>query len=111
MDGSQRFAKGRNQNQMSGDDVDALSAAFQSGKDTDGVGEVNVRLVPFDEIKTNSFDLNIGRYLKTAAADTLDLTTAIANYAAARARRMESEQALFERLGAAGIADLGDPNA
>ena len=107
VDGSARFTKGRNQNNMSTDDVEAIVAAYQSSADPDGEGGVNVRLVAFDEIKTNGFDLNIGRYLKTAAADTLDLPTALANYEDARTRRLDAEQALFERLAAAGLADLG----
>jgi type I restriction enzyme M protein len=111
LDGSPRFTKGRNQNQMSAADVDAIVSAYRTGEDPDGEGGVNVRLVPFDEIKTNAFDLNIGRYLKTAAADTIDLATALANYEDARVHRLEAEQALFERLTAAGIADLGDPDA
>jgi type I restriction enzyme M protein len=111
VDGSLRFTKGRNQNQMSAPDVDAIVAAYRTAEDPDGAGGVNVRLVPFDEIKTNAFDLNIGRYLKTAAADTIDLATALANYEDARAYRIETEQALFERLKAAGIASLGDVDA
>jgi len=106
VDGSTRFTKGRNQNQMSGDDVDAIAAAYRTGDDPDAEGGVNVRLVALDEIKTNAFDLNIGRYLKTAAADTIDLATALANYQDARAQRILSEQALFERLIAAGIEHL-----
>jgi type I restriction enzyme M protein len=107
VDGSHRFTKGRNQNLMTADDVDAIVAAYQSGDDPDGDGGVNVRLVPFDEIKTNGFDLNIGRYLKTAAAETVDLATALANYEDARARRLTAEQALFQRLAAAGIVEPG----
>ncbi len=107
VDGSTRFTKGRNQNQMSGDDVNAVAAAYNPGQDPDGEGGGNVRLVPFDEIKANAFDLNVGRYLKTAATDALDLATALANYQAARHKRIEAEQALFGCLAAADIADLG----
>jgi len=106
VDGSLRFTKGRNQNQMSGDDVDAIAAAYQAGEDRGGQGGVALRLVPFDEIKTNAFDLNIGRYLKTAAADTLDLATALSRYEAARSHRAEAEQALFQRLAASELGDL-----
>jgi type I restriction enzyme M protein len=108
VDGSARFTKGRNQNQMSPADVDAIAAAYRTDGDPDGEDGVNVRLVPSDEIKTNAFDLNIGRYLRTAAVDTPDLATALANYKAARGQRIESEQTLFERLSAAAIADLAD---
>jgi len=36
----------------------------------------------------------------------VDLPTAVAHYRDVRAERIKSEQALFERLKAAGIADL-----
>lgn len=111
VDGSTRFSKGRNQNTMSPDDVTAIVTAYQTGDDPDREGGVHLRLVPFDEIKTNGFDLNIGRYLKTASADSLDLPTALANYQDARARRLEAEHALFERLAAAGIAGLAAEDA
>ena len=92
---------------MSPADVDAIVAAYRTGHDPDGEGGVNLRLVPFDEIKGNAFDLNIGRYLKTAAADTIDLATALANYHDARVQRINAERALFDRLAAVGLADLG----
>jgi len=107
VDGSQRFTKGRNQNQMRPADVDAIVAACRTGMGQDGTGCVDVRLVPFEEIKENGFDLNIGRYLKCTADDGLDLAAALAIYEDARARRIKAERALFERLTVAGIADLG----
>lgn len=108
VDGAARFTKGKNQNQMSHDDAAAIVAAYRTGEDPDGEGGVNVRLVPFDEIKTNGFDLNIGRYLKTAVTDEVDLPTALVAYEEAREVRKTSETHLFARLTAAGIADLGD---
>jgi len=105
LDGSQRFAKGRNQNQMSPADVDAIVAAYRTEDNPDGDGQVHVRLVPCDEIKGNGFDLNVGRYLKTAAADGVDLATALANYEDARARRVNAEHSLLERLAAASLRD------
>ena len=59
--------------------------------------------MPFDEIKENGFDLNIGRYIKVAAEETADLGTALVAYADARQKRIETEKAMFERLAAAGI--------
>ncbi|MHB0929030.1 MAG: type I restriction-modification system subunit M [Candidatus Nanopelagicales bacterium] len=111
IDGSQRFTKGRNQNQMSDDDVQVLIDAYTTGSDPDGDGGAQVRLVPRSEIEANGFDLNIGRYLKQAAAEELDLDAALAAYVEARNARIASEQALFERLAAAGIADLRDNDA
>lgn len=103
VDGSARFVKGRNQNHMSEPDMDAILAAYREGGDADGEDGVYVRLVPFDEIKSNGFDLNIGRYVRPESADGLTLDQALTNYAAARIARLDSESALFERLAAAGI--------
>ncbi len=108
VDGSARFIKGRNQNSMSDDDVATVVSAYHSGDDPDGDGGAQVRLVPLDEIKANGFDLNIGRYLKTAAVDEIDLETALAQYIEARATRIKTERELFARLKAAGIDNLGD---
>jgi len=108
VDGAARFVKGRNQNSMSDEDTQAILDAYTTGEDPDGEGGVNVRLVPLDEIESNGWDLNIGRYLKTATEDEIDLDTAIKAYQQARENRIASEKALFERLAAAGIAELGD---
>lgn len=108
VDGSARFTKAKNQNEMTDDDVAVLLQAYRTGDDPDGAGGANVRLVPVAEIETNGWDLNIGRYIKTGVADEVDLPTALATYQEARTNRRASEQALFARLAAAGIADLGD---
>ena len=108
VDGSARFAKGRNQNTMDDDDVTAILDAYQTGQDPNGEAGVNVQLVSHGDIKDNGWDLNIGRYIKAAAPDEIDLDTSLAAYQAAREARIASEQALFARLAAAGIADLGD---
>jgi hypothetical protein len=108
VDASQRFEKGRNQNTMSDDDVEDTVAAFHTGADPDGENHgINVRLVPLEEIADNDYDLNIGRYVRAESAEEVDLETALATYQEARAARIEAEEALFERLAAAGIADLG----
>lgn len=107
VDGSQRFTKGRNQNTIGDDDIKAILTAYETGEDPDGEGGVQVRLVPFAEVEANGFDLNIGRYIKGVQEDAVDLPTALAAYEEARAARIESERALFERLRVAGIADLG----
>lgn len=103
VDGSARFKKAPNQNRMTDKDVKILIEAYKTGDNPDGEGGANVRLVPFDEIQQNSFDLNIGRYIKVAAEETADLGTALVEYADARQRRIETETAMFERLAAAGI--------
>lgn len=103
VDGSARFVKGKNQNRMTDEDIKILIRAYETGEDPDGEGCANVRLVPFDEIKDNGFDLNIGRYIKVAAEETADLGTALVAYADARQKRLDTEAAMFQRLAAAGI--------
>lgn len=103
IDGSARFDKGKNQNVMSGNDVEALIEAYRTGQDPDGDNGAEVRLVPIEEIESNGFDLNIGRYIKVAAEETADLGTALVTYADARQHRIDTEAVMFERLAAAGI--------
>lgn len=103
IDGSARFCKGKNQNFMSEDDVQALVDAYRSGEDPDNECDAEVRLVAFEEIEQNGFDLNIGRYIKAAAVETADIGTALVAYANARQHRVETEAIMFERLAAAGI--------
>ena len=102
VDGSKRFAKGRNQNAMRPDDVDALVAAYRSGADPDGEGGAEVRLVPLTEVEANGWDLNIGRYIKGAAAEVLDVETALVGLAEAEQAVHEAETRLAERLAEAG---------
>ncbi|MFI2228692.1 type I restriction-modification system subunit M [Nocardia testacea] len=103
IDGSSRFDKGKNQNVMSEDDVKALVEAYRIGDDPAGEGGAQVRLVTFEEIESNGFDLNIGRYIKVAAEEAADLGTALVAYADARQHRINTEAAMFERFALAGI--------
>lgn len=107
IDASARFVKGTNQNSMSTDDVVAVFAAYRTGDDPDGSGGTEVRLVSFDEIKSNGFDLSLGRYVQSAFDDASDLPSAISEYQAARAARIAAEERMFEVLSAAGI-EIGD---
>ena len=104
VDGSKRFTKGRNQNAMRDEDVEALLAGYRSGTDPDGDGGAGVRLVPREEIETNGWDLNIGRYIKGAAADVVDVATALAELREAQAALRDAEARLDERLAEAGLA-------
>lgn len=101
VDGSKRFAKSRNQNELSDGDVRALFDAYQSAR-TDQHSEINSRLVPVSEIRDNQWDLNIGRYLKTEVSDSIDPTTALAALKATRAQLAAAESAMNERLKVAG---------
>ena len=104
VDGSARFSKGKNQNEITNDDIEAILAAYKTGEDPDGEGGVQVELVTHAEIKENGWDLNIGRYIKTAAAETVDVATARAALAEAQEASDAARERLAERLKAAGYA-------
>jgi type I restriction enzyme M protein len=103
IDGSRRFARGRNQNEMSEADVSDLYGAYASSGERQEDGVVS-RLVPRKEIEANNWDLNIGRYLKVEAAEIVDVPTAIEALRSARANLAAAELAMFERLKGAGYA-------
>jgi type I restriction enzyme M protein len=104
VDGSRRFVKGRNQNVLRPDDVEALVEAYRRGADTDGDGGVEVRLVPLTEVEGNGWDLNVGRYIKGARADVVDVETALSELIEAQRALHEAEERLAERLAEAGYA-------
>jgi type I restriction enzyme M protein len=103
VDGSKRFTKGKNQNELSSSDVKDLYDTYLAAK-ADGKENIAARLVPLDEIAANKYDLNIGRYLKTAAAEIVDVVTALASLDEARINLSKAETAMLERLKAAGYA-------
>ncbi len=104
VDASKRFAKGRNQNQLTPEDVEAVVTAYRTAADSDGSDGLSCRLVDAAEIKGNSWDLNIGRYLSGTAAEVLDVPSALAQLAEAQQALRRAEAALTERLREAGYA-------
>ena len=65
---------------------------------------ISSRLVSHKEIEENNWDLNIGRYLKTEAAEVIDVTSALNELKDSRQKLATAEQAMLERLNAAGYA-------
>jgi type I restriction enzyme M protein len=103
IDGAKRFTKGKNQNELSEADVDDLYTIYErAGAETKS--DIAARLVLRTEIEENNWDLNIGRYLKTEAAETVDVAEALAALNEARQSLAEAEKAMLERLKAAGYA-------
>jgi type I restriction enzyme M protein len=103
VDGSKRFTKGKNQNELSISDVEDLFSVYESNGKTEKT-DIAARLVPHDEIAGNKYDLNIGRYLKTAAAEVVDVAEALASLDEARTNLATAEHAMQKRLKAAGYA-------
>jgi type I restriction enzyme M protein len=103
VDGSKRFTKGRNQNHMSAEDVEVIVTAYASG-DGNGADSLAAQWVDRREIEENGWDLNIGRYIKGAADEVLDVETALEKLGEAQTSLHEAESRLAERLREAGYA-------
>jgi type I restriction enzyme M protein len=103
IDGSKRFTKGKNQNELSSSDVQDLYDAYLTAE-AEEKENIGARLVSHEEIAANKFDLNIGRYLKTAAAEVVDVATALSSLDEARINLSKAETAMLERLKVAGYA-------
>lgn len=102
VDGSTRFGKGRNQNQLGDEDVEAILSAYRSFSLADANGGLRSRFVEHAEVKENGWDLNIGRYIKTRAADTMTVEQALSNLRETQVALRQAESRLTERLRAAG---------
>jgi type I restriction enzyme M protein len=110
VDASNRFIKAKNRNVLTEADIADVVTAYQSKFDADGnpvdpdgAGGLSARLVPTTEIVANGYDLNIGRYIKQAAAEAEDVGTLIEAYNVARAERQKTERRMLDVLAAAGI--------
>ena len=108
IDASTRFIKGKNRNGLTEADITDVVTAYHSnfdpaGNPADPDGGLAARFVPTTEIAANGYDLNIGRYIKQAAAEQEDLGSLIDAYNIARAERQKAEQRMLEVLADAGI--------
>jgi type I restriction enzyme M protein len=88
---------------MSENDIDDIDTAYKAGVDVDGDGGLSLRLVDLAEIETNSFDLNIGRYLKGEAAAEANVDEALVLMREAQERLAVAQSVLDEKLKAAGF--------
>jgi type I restriction enzyme M protein len=103
IDASKRFTKGRNQNILENQDVADIHSMYLADGDEEH-DNISSRLVSHKEIQENSWDLNISRYLKTEAAEVIDVSNAIQELNEARKTLATAEEAMLERLKAAGYA-------
>lgn len=110
IDASTSFIKATNRNILTEVDIANVVTAYQSKFDADGNpvdpdgdGGLAARFAPLSEIVVNGYDLNIGRYVKHAAAEQEDLGTLIDAYNVARAERQKVEQRMLTVLASAGI--------
>ncbi|RMI28460.1 type I restriction-modification system subunit M [Nocardia stercoris] len=115
IDASKRITKAKNRNVLTDVDIADVVTAYLSSFDADGEpvdagreGSLLARLVPTAEIVANGYDLNIGRYIKQAAAEAEDLGTLIDAYNLARAERQATEAHMLQVLASAGIEGFDD---
>ncbi|MET8090782.1 N-6 DNA methylase [Micromonospora sp. NPDC005220] len=110
IDASKRFTKAKNRNVLTALDIADVVTAYHSDfeangnpVDPDGDGGLAARFVSGTEIAANGYDLNIGRYIKQAAAEQEHLGTLIDAYNIARAERQKTEKRMLAVLATAGI--------
>ena len=110
IDVSKQVTKAKNRNILTHTDIADVVAAYHCSfdaegnpADPDGEGGLATRFVSTTEIVANEYDLNIGLYIKQAAAEQEDLGTLIDAYNIARAERQKTEQRMLASLAAAGI--------
>lgn len=103
VDASKRFRQSVNQNIMTDEDIDVVHAAYARGQDNDGEGGLTLRLVGVEEIARNGYDLNLGRYIKSAHTAEVDVEAALAAYRDAREALRAAERTLDTKLKAAGF--------
>lgn len=103
IDASKRFNKGKAQNTLNEEDINDIFTVYESLAKKEKPN-IAARLVPHKEIKENNFDLNIGRYLKAAAAEVIDVQEALAAFNQTRTNLADAEKSLLQKLKAAGYA-------
>lgn len=88
VEASREFKEGSAQNYLRAEDVKKIAATFHAFKDVPKYA----RVVGFEEIEKNDFNLNISRYVETAeAAEKVDVASAIAKLRELEGKRAEAE--------------------
>lgn len=103
VDASARFRPGRNQNELSGDDVVGILSAVHSRETSYDADGVHARSVSFDELEANGWDMTISRYVEVEAEASIEVGLAIEEYYAARSQLREAEEVLDHQLKLAGF--------
>jgi type I restriction enzyme M protein len=96
---SQEFEEGKAQNYLRDQDVQKIAATFHAFKDV----ERYARIVPVEEIERNEFNLNISRYVDTAAVEqAVDVAEAVR-----KLRQLDTERAAAEAQMNSFLKELG----
>lgn len=100
LDASKDFQAGKKQNKLQPAHIARTVAAFRAYEDVEGYS----RVVPLDEIADNDWNLNISRYVSTAAAaEGIDLHATLKRLHELERERDQARQKVNEYLKALGI--------
>lgn len=103
IDGSNQFAKGRNQNSMTSEHVERIIRTYCDPSGSAGLG-VPSAVVDVEEVEANDWDINIGRYIQPESSLGVSVEEAIAALRQAQLEANEAGEQLARRLKAAGYA-------
>lgn len=95
VDAEQCFVKGRNQNEMRSEHVQAVVEAVRSGAE---VADVRTATVSVSAIETNGWDLSIGRYIGGVEATALPVEEAIATFVATGVELLDAHDRVTDQL-------------
>ncbi len=95
IDASNEFVKGKNQNQLSDDNIKKIVSTYKERKDIDKYAH----LASFDEIKENDYNLNIPRYVDTFEEEPpVDMVAVGKETKELRQKKRELEESLFATI-------------
>ncbi|OZN48798.1 type I restriction-modification system subunit M [Gallibacterium anatis] len=103
IDASQHFEKGKNQNHLSEQHINAIVEAYQKRENI----EKFAQLATLEEVQTNEYNLNIPRYVDTfEAEEEIDLDEVLAKIAEDKAEIAQLEAEINEQLSILGVKSI-----
>ncbi|MDD9265142.1 type I restriction-modification system subunit M [Bacillus toyonensis] len=95
IDASNEFTKGKNQNELSKENIDKIVETYKKREDVEKYAHV----ATFDEIKENDFNLNIPRYVDTFEEEApVDMATIGSAIQDIRKEKAELESSLYDMI-------------
>lgn len=103
IDASQHFEKGKNQNHLSEQHINAIVEAYQKRENI----EKFAQLATLEEVQANEYNLNIPRYVDTfEAEEEIDLDEVLAKIAEDKAEIAQLEAEINEQLNILGVKSI-----
>jgi type I restriction enzyme M protein len=98
VDGSARFVKGKNQNSMTEDDIDAVLAGYRDPETVNGDTHVHTALASHADIEDRHWDLSVSGYVQVEVEQDIDVEGALEALREAELELAEAQAAMWERL-------------